>query len=106
MPRYLFRANYTLEGLQGLLKEGGTGRKKAVETLASSLGGHLVSLDYAFGSDDVFAICELPDDETAAAISLRITASGAVNVDTIKLLTPEQIDTAIEREVQYRKPGA
>lgn len=106
MPRYLFRANYTLEGLQGLMKEGGTGRKKAIETLTSSLGGHLVSLDYAFGADDVYAICELPDDESAAAASLRITASGAVTTETIKLLSPEQIDSAIDRELVYRKPGA
>ncbi len=106
MNRYLFRANYTLEGLQGLMKEGGTGRKKAVETLASSLGGHLVSLDFAFGEDDVYAVCELPDDEAAAAASLRITASGAVTVATIKLLAPEQIDAAIDHELEYRKPGA
>ena len=43
MPRFMFMANYTLEGLQGLLKEGGTGRKKAVETLVTSLGGRLDS---------------------------------------------------------------
>jgi uncharacterized protein with GYD domain len=106
MPRYLIRANYTLEGLQGLLKEGGTGRRKAIETLASSLGGHLVSLDFAFGEDDVYAICEMPDDETAAAVSLRITASGAVTVNTTKLLSPEQIDAATQLELEYRKPGA
>lgn len=106
MPRYMFRANYTLEGLQGLMNEGGTGRRKAVETLASSLGGQLVSLDYAFGEDDVYVICELPDDEAAAAASLRIGASGAVTVHTIKLLSPEQIDSAIDRELEYRKPGA
>lgn len=105
MPRYMFRVNYTLEGLQGLMKEGGTGRRKAAETLISSLGGHLVSLDYAFGEDDVYVLCELPDDEAAAAASLRITASGAVKVQTIKLLSPEQIDSAIDRELEYRKPG-
>jgi hypothetical protein len=44
VPRYLIRGNYTYEGLQGLLKEGGTERQKAIEALASSLGGHLVSL--------------------------------------------------------------
>jgi uncharacterized protein with GYD domain len=106
MPRYMFRANYTLEGLQGLMKEGGTGRRMAIETLASGLGGQLVSLDYALGEDDVYALCELPDDEAAAAASLRITASGAVTVHTIKLLSPEQIDAAIDRELEYRKPGA
>lgn len=106
MSRYLFRADYTFEGLQGLMKEGGTGRQKAVETLASSLGGHLVSFDFAFGETDVYAVCELPDDEAAAAASLRITASGAVTVETIKLLSPEQIDSAIDRELEYRKPGS
>ena len=105
MPRYMFRVNYTLEGLQGLMKEGGTGRRNAAETLIASLGGHLVCLDYAFGEDDVYVICELPDDEAAAAASLRITASGAVQVQTIKLLSPEQIDSAIDRELEYRKPG-
>jgi uncharacterized protein with GYD domain len=106
VPRYLVRANYTHEGLQGLLQEGGTGRQKAIETLASSLGGQLVSLDYAFGEHDVYAICELPDDETAAAVSLRITASGAVTANTVKLLSPEQIDAATRRELDYRKHGA
>jgi uncharacterized protein with GYD domain len=106
MPRYMVRGSYTLEGLQGLIKEGGTGRRKAIETLASKLGGELISLDYAFGDDDVFAIVRLPDDETAAAVSMRLTASGAVNVKMTRLLTPEQIDAAVDRELEYRKPGA
>jgi hypothetical protein len=74
--------------------------------LVSSLGGHLVSLDCAFGDDDVYVICELPDDEAAAAAGVRITATGAVTAHTIKLLSPEQIDSAIDRELEYRKPGA
>jgi uncharacterized protein with GYD domain len=81
-------------------------RPALIDTLASSLGGHLVSLDYAFGEHDVYAICELPDDETAAAVSLRITASGAVRANTVELLSPEQIDAATQRELGYRKPGA
>jgi hypothetical protein len=57
-------------------------------------------------SDDVYAICELPDDETAAAVSMRITASGSVTVDTVKLLTPEQIDTAIDRSSSTASPAS
>lgn len=106
MPRYLLQANYTLEGLQGLLKEGGTGRKKSIETLTSSLGGQLLSIDYAFGDTDVFVMCELPDDEAAAAASLRVTASGMATVRTVKLLAPEQVDAAIDRKLEYRAPGS
>lgn len=105
MPRFMFRANYTLEGLQGLLKEGGTGRRKAIETLATSLGGHLISFDYAFGDTDAYVICELPDDEAAAAASLKITATGMAAVSTVRLLDPSQIDDAIDRQLEYRAPG-
>jgi uncharacterized protein with GYD domain len=106
VPRYLYLVNYTNDGLHGLLREGGTGRRKAVEALASSLGGHLVSLDYAFGECDAYVICELPDDEAAAAASLRITATGSVTTKTVKLLSPEQLDAATQRELEYREPGA
>lgn len=105
VPRFLFKANYTLDGLQGLMKEGGTGRKKAVETLATSLGGHLVSIDYAFGDTDTYVICELPDDQAAAAASLRITATGMATVSTVRLLDPTQIDEAVDRQLEYRAPG-
>ena len=30
MPKYLIRASYTQEGVQGLLKEGGTKRRQVV----------------------------------------------------------------------------
>lgn len=106
MPRFMFQANYTLEGLKGLLKEGGTGRQKAIETMVASLGGHLDSIHYAFGDTDVFVIGELPDEEAAAAASLRITATGMATVRTVKLLEPSQIDAAIDRKLEYRAPGA
>lgn len=106
MPRYMWKANYTREGLLGVLEEGGTGRRKAIETLAASLGGHLEALYFAFGGTDVYVIGEMPDDEAAAAVSLRVTASGSSTVETVKLLAPEQIDEAIERKLEYRAPGA
>jgi uncharacterized protein with GYD domain len=105
MPRYMLLAEYTFEGLQGLLKEGGTGRRKAVETLVSSLGGHLETMHYAFGETDVFVTCELPDDEAAAAASLRVAASGMANTRVVKLLDPSQIDAAVDRQLEYRAPG-
>lgn len=105
MPAYMIRASYTLDGLQGLLKEGGSGRRKAIETLVSSLGGHLESIHWAFGERDAYVICDLPDDEAAAAASLRVSASGMAQCDTVKLLTADQVDTATDRQLEYRAPG-
>jgi hypothetical protein len=37
MPKYLFEASYTAEGAKGLLKDGGSGRRTAVEQLVKGL---------------------------------------------------------------------
>jgi hypothetical protein len=39
MPKYLVKANYVGDSVKGLLKEGGTGRRSAVEKLFASAGG-------------------------------------------------------------------
>ena len=59
MAKYLFQAVHTDEGLEGLLKEGGSKRREAVEKAVKSLGGTLEAFYYAFGDADVFAIVDL-----------------------------------------------
>ena len=51
-------------------------------------------------------IVDLPDNEAAAAIALSVNAAGGVSAKTIVLLTPEQVDEAAKRSVDYRPPGA
>ncbi|MYB75837.1 MAG: GYD domain-containing protein [Chloroflexi bacterium] len=77
MPKYLFQANYTAQGLQGLLKEGGSSRRQVFEDIANEQGGALESFYYAFGGTDLYLTFELPDTATASAVSLRIGAGGA-----------------------------
>ncbi len=47
MPKYLVQASYVGEGLKGLLKEGGSSRRAAVETVVKGMGGTLESF-YSF----------------------------------------------------------
>jgi uncharacterized protein with GYD domain len=105
MPRYLFEASYTLEGLRGIQSAGGTARRDAIAAAAESVGGKLVSLDFAFGDRDVFAVVDLPDNEAAVALTLTVNSSGAVNSRTVVLLSPEEVDAAVGRSVSYRPPG-
>jgi uncharacterized protein with GYD domain len=53
MPKYMFIGSYTTEGVRGVLKEGGTGRRGAVLELMASLGGKVEGYYFAFGNDDV-----------------------------------------------------
>ena len=41
MAKYLLQASYLVDGVNGLLKEGGTSRKATVEKLTESMGGSL-----------------------------------------------------------------
>ena len=106
MGKYLISGSYSQAGVKGLLKEGGSSRVDAIGKLLADLGGSLEAFYFAFGSEDVFLIVELPDDETAAALALTVAASGAVAIRTTPLLTPEQIDAATKKTVAYRPPGA
>ena len=105
MPKYLVQANYVGEGIKGLLKEGGSSRRAVVEKLFASLGGKVEAFYYAFGDTDLFVIADVPDNITAAALSLTVNAAGAANSRITVLLTPEEIDAAAKKTPIYRVPG-
>ena len=70
------------------------------------LGGSLEAFYYGFGADDLYIIVDLPDDVTAAAASMSIAAAGAISSRVTVLLTPETMDQAKGKTVNYRPPGA
>jgi len=105
MPKYLFEASYTAEGLKGLLKDGGTKRRKDLQEAVKGMGGTLEAIYFAFGDEDVFSIVDMPDNVSATAIALAITGSGAARIKTVVLLTPEEVDQATKKTVKYRAPG-
>ena len=105
MPKYLIQANYVGDGLKGLLKEGGSSRRAAVEKLFSSVGGRVESFYYAFGDTDLFIIGDVPDNVSVAALSLIVNATGAATAKVTVLLTAEEIDAAAKKTLAYRPPG-
>jgi uncharacterized protein with GYD domain len=105
MTKYLFEANYTPEGVRGLTEAGAASRAKAVNDMATGLGGSLESFHFAFGDVDAYVVVDLPDDEAAAAAAFTIGASALTKLKTIKLLTLDEADAAIGRSVSYQPPG-
>jgi uncharacterized protein with GYD domain len=105
MAKYLIQGSYSVEGIKGVLKEGGTGRRAAVEAAVKALGGRLEAFYFAFGDEDVFAIVDSPDNLTAAAFSMGVAGTGTVRTKTTVLLTPEEIDQAGKKTLSYRAPG-
>ena len=106
MPKYLFEASYTLEGAKGLIKDGGTKRRAAIEAVAKGLGGRLEAFYFAYGKTDAFVLVDLPDSVSATAVALTVGASGSVRLKTTVLVTPEEVDQAVKKTINYRPPGA
>jgi uncharacterized protein with GYD domain len=106
MSKYLIHGSYSPEGAKGLLRQGGSSRREQITQTVKASGGALESLYWAFGDADFFAIADLPDAATAAAIGLTLSGSGAVRTSITVLLTAEDIDEAMGKTVEYRPPGS
>ena len=105
MPKYLIQASYTADGLKGLAKDKASGRKAAVQSAMKQIKGKVESFYFAFGSDDVVMIVDVPDNIAAAALSLSAGSSGLVHIKTTPLLTVDEVDQALALPSKYRAPG-
>ncbi|MEP6656156.1 MAG: GYD domain-containing protein [Betaproteobacteria bacterium] len=105
MSKYLFEACYTAEGVKGLLRDGGSGRRTAIEAMLKGVGGKLECLYFALGDVDVYLIADLPDNLSAAAVALAVNQGGGATTKTVALMSVEDVDQAAKKTVAYRAPG-
>ena len=107
MGKYLLKVSYSVDGLKGAMKEGGSSRVKAVERALAGVGGSLESFYFAFGGDDVYVIADVPDHAAAIAMAAAVTTSGAVSsYETVVLLSPSEVDKAMDVAVDYVPRGS
>jgi len=106
MAKYLLQGSYTQDGLQGLLKDGGTKRREAADHALKSVGGKVESYYFAFGEHDFYLIADIPDNVATTALSLFSNASGIITSSVVVLLEPEEIDRAVKMQVAYNPPGS
>src|SRR5262249_8964028 len=97
MPKDLVHGACTLDGVKGLMKEGGTARRMASEQAIQSVGGKLEAFYFAFGADDFYVIIDMPDVASIAAASLAVNAGGGTKATTVVLISPEEMDAAAKK---------
>jgi len=106
VAKFLWHGSYTERGAKALLAEGGTKRRAGVEEAVRAMGGTLDVMYWAFGDDDYYAIVDLPDNASSAAVAMATSVAGAVRLKTVVLLTAEELDEAARRACEYTGPGA
>lgn len=107
MPKYLVEGRYTSDGVKGLAHEGGSRRRADIAKTVESAGGKLEAVYFAFGDADFFIVFDVPDNVSAAALSLAANQSGFVTSKIIVLMNPDEMDQAIKKtaSIEYLPPG-
>jgi uncharacterized protein with GYD domain len=100
MAFYALQAAYAPLGWAALLKNP-QHRLEAIKPVVERLGGTIVHGWFSLGEYDLLVICEMPDSISAAALSMAISAGGAVRaVETMQLLSFEDGLEALRRAQQ------
>jgi uncharacterized protein with GYD domain len=103
--KLMILGSYNAEGAKGVIKEGGSGRKAAIEKAIHGINGTLEGVYFAYGDSDVYVLVDVPDAVSGLALSLVVNASGVVRAKTVPLFTVEDVDAACKKSVSYRGAG-
>jgi uncharacterized protein with GYD domain len=97
MAVYMFQAAYSTSAIGALVSQP-QDRTGAVRKPIESLGGKVIGFWLSFGEYDVVSIVEMPDNVSAAAISLALAAGGSLKAQkTTPLLTIEDGLSALNK---------
>lgn len=108
MAYYLVQLAYTPEAWEALVRRP-QNRLEAVQPVAQRLRGRILDKWVAFGEYDIVAIVEMPDNVSASAFSMAVSAGRAVKaIRTTPLLTMDEGVEAMRRAggTQYKSPLA
>jgi uncharacterized protein with GYD domain len=106
MAYYALQTSYTQAGWAALVAAP-ENRLEAVRPVVERLGGSIIDDWFSFGEHDLLLICRMPDNVSAAALSMAVSAGGAIKAaKTTSLLTFDEGLDALRRakSAEYAPP--
>lgn len=92
MAWYVVLANFTDQGIRAVKET--PKRAKVFRDTAKAMGVTIKDIYWTLGHHDVVLTMEAPDDETAAALMLKVGSLGNLTSQTLRAFTESEI-TAI-----------
>lgn len=108
MPYYMMQVAYTAEAWAAQIKNP-KDRIELLRPVVEGLGGRIVNRWFCFGEYDVILITEMPDNTSAEAFAIAVSAGGGPRVaKTTPLLSAEESVEALRMAggSGYSPPGA
>jgi len=109
MPKYISFFTYTPEAWKAMT-ENPQDRSAAAKALVESVGGKLECFYWMSGRSDGLLIADLPDDQSAGALSVIVKGAGALKEYETHMITNMDQAQAMLKKAQsaaktYRPPG-
>jgi len=95
MAHYVILANFTDQGIRGIKDT--SKRAKAFRDLAKKMGVNIKDIYWTFGRYDVVLTMEAPDDETIAALMIKVGSLGNMTSETLRGFEEAEMDALISR---------
>jgi|TARA_B110000037_G_scaffold136281_1_gene154335 uncharacterized protein with GYD domain len=105
MTKFIIAASYSSQAMQGFLKDPGSDRLAAANSMASQIGGSCKSITFLRGKYDFIAEFDLPSFEAGAALKVITMASGAFSkVEIMEPVDMKNIATIASKAAGSYKP--
>ena len=95
MPKFINLYQFTDQGIRNY--QGTVDRTKNAQEAIEKMGGKLQSFHWTLGEYDLVSLTEFPDDETAAAFSLKLAALGNARVTTLRAFDKDEMAKIIAK---------
>ncbi len=108
MARYMYQVAYDEDGWADLVKKP-VDRMAAIRPAVRKLGGKIEDAYFCFGDYDMIIIARMPDNVSAAALSMAASAGGSVKaIKTTPLMTVREGIGAMRKAKRsgYRRTGS
>ncbi len=93
MSTYVILADYTDQGIRNV--KDSPGRVDAAQALIRELGGEMKQFYLTMGAHDIVLITEMPSDEAAAKLALKLGSLGNVRTTTLRAFSESEFRTII-----------
>jgi uncharacterized protein with GYD domain len=98
MPIHVGLVNWTDQGIKEF--RGSVERANGFRHLVEQAGGQVREMVWTMGEYDFITVFQAPDDESAAALVLRVAAAGNVHTKTMRAFDADQMTDIIARQAE------
>lgn len=95
MASYVMLLKYTSQGAKAIADT--TKRAAAATEMAGKMGAKIREVLWTMGAIDLVLICDAPNDETIAAVAVKLAQLGNVSTQTLRAFTSKEVDAILAK---------